>query len=57
MSAYIAPLRKDVTSEFGVAFPDFPGCVTAGWSLEEARRMATEAHADKMEPEHACDRW
>ena len=24
-------------------FPDFPGCVTAGKTLEEARRMAVEA--------------
>jgi predicted RNase H-like HicB family nuclease len=43
MSAYIALLRKDAASDYGVEFPDFPGCVTAGRSLEEARRMATEA--------------
>src|SRR5258708_37006429 len=30
---------------FGVSFPDFPGCVTAGRTLEEARRMAAEALA------------
>lgn len=43
MTAYIALLRKDVASDFGVEFPDFPGCVTAGRSLEEARHMAAEA--------------
>jgi predicted RNase H-like HicB family nuclease len=48
---YIAYLRKDRDSDFGVSFPDFPGCVTAGRTLEEARRMAVEAlalHIDGM---------
>jgi predicted RNase H-like HicB family nuclease len=40
---YIAYLHKDGDSDFGVSFPDFPGCVTAGKTLEEARRMAAEA--------------
>jgi len=42
---YIAYLHKDRKSDFGVSFPDFPGCVTAGKSLEEARRRAPEALA------------
>ncbi len=40
---YIAYLHKDKNSDFGVSFPDFPGCVTAGRTLEEARRLAAEA--------------
>jgi len=40
---YIAYLQKDKKSDYGVSFPDFPGCVTAGSTLEEARRMAVEA--------------
>jgi len=40
---YIAYLHKDRDSDFGVSFPDFPGCVTAGKTLEEARRMAAQA--------------
>ena len=40
---YIAYLHKDRRSEYGVSFPDFPGCVTAGRSLEEARELAVEA--------------
>ncbi len=40
---YIAYLHKDRGSDFGVSFPDFPGCVTAGRTLEEARQMAVEA--------------
>jgi predicted RNase H-like HicB family nuclease len=43
MTAYIALLRKEPNSDFGVDFPDFPGCVTAGITLEEARTMAAEA--------------
>ncbi len=42
---YIAYLHKDRKSNFGVSFPDFPGCVTAGKTLEEARRMAAEVLA------------
>lgn len=40
---YIAYLHKDKNSDYGVSFPDFPGCITAGSSLEEARRMAMDA--------------
>jgi predicted RNase H-like HicB family nuclease len=40
---YIAYLHKDRKSDFGVSFPDFPGCVTAGKTLDEAHRMAAEA--------------
>ena len=43
MAAYIALSRKDRESDFGVEFPDFPGCVTAGRTLAESRVMATEA--------------
>ncbi len=40
---YIAYLHKDRKSDFGASFPDFPGCVTAGKTLDEARRLAAEA--------------
>lgn len=42
---YIAYLHKDSDSDFGVSFPDFPGCITAGKTLDEAHRMAAEALA------------
>ncbi len=51
MTTYIALIRKDPDSDFGVDFPDFPGCVTAGSTLDEARAMAEEAlrfHVDGM---------
>jgi predicted RNase H-like HicB family nuclease len=40
---YIAYLHKDAKSDYGVSFPDFPGCITAGSTLEEAKQMAPEA--------------
>ncbi len=45
MASYIALLRKDKHSDYGVEFPDLPGCITAGRTLEEARQMAVEALA------------
>jgi predicted RNase H-like HicB family nuclease len=49
MTAYIGLLRKQKNSDYGVDFPDFPGCVTAGRTLDEARRMAAEALAFHIE--------
>jgi predicted RNase H-like HicB family nuclease len=45
MRQYIALIHKDADSDFGVSFPDLPGCVTAGRTLDEARDMAAEALA------------
>jgi predicted RNase H-like HicB family nuclease len=55
VTTYIALLRKDRDSDFGVDFPDFPGCITAGSTLEETREMAAEAlefHIEGMLEEH-----
>ncbi|WP_296713143.1 type II toxin-antitoxin system HicB family antitoxin [Rhodoblastus sp.] len=49
MREYIALIHKDADSDFGVSFPDFPGCVTVGANLDEARRMAEEALALHIE--------
>ena len=43
MTVYICLLRKEAGSDVGVDFPDFPGCITAGKTLDEARQMAVEA--------------
>ena len=43
MERYIGVLRKTGGSDFGVEFPDLPGCFSAGSTLEEARLMAGEA--------------
>jgi predicted RNase H-like HicB family nuclease len=43
MTEYVALIHKETDSDFGVSFPDFPGCITAGSTLDEARAMAEEA--------------
>ncbi len=43
MANYIAVVHKDSKSDFGVSFPDFSGCITAGKSIDEAKDMAHEA--------------
>ncbi|MGK7945998.1 MAG: type II toxin-antitoxin system HicB family antitoxin [Microcystaceae cyanobacterium] len=43
MTQYIATLHKDQDSDYGVQFYDFLGCISAGETIEEARKMATEA--------------
>jgi len=42
MANYIAVVHKDPKSDFGVSFPDFPGCITVGSSIDEAKDMANE---------------
>ena len=49
MRYYIALLHKDPKSDYGVSFPDLPGCVTAGRTLDEARVMATDALAQHLQ--------
>jgi predicted RNase H-like HicB family nuclease len=45
MPEYIALIHKEPDSDYGVSFPDFPGCITAGTTVDEARRMAKKALA------------
>jgi predicted RNase H-like HicB family nuclease len=45
MTHYIALIHKDADSDYGVSFPDLPGVITAGSTLDEARSMAAEALA------------
>lgn len=49
MTNYIALMRKTPDSDYSVDFPDLPGCITAGRSLDEAREMAAEALALHLE--------
>ncbi|CDZ69480.1 DNA-binding protein, CopG family [Neorhizobium galegae bv. orientalis] len=49
MSNYIGLIHKNAESDYGVSFPDFPGVVTAGATLDEARHMAEEALAFHVE--------
>ena len=45
MAAYIAVIHKEPKSDFGVSFPDFPGCITAAATLDQAKDLAQEALA------------
>ena len=49
MANYIGLIHKDANSDYGVSFPDFPGCVSAGTTLDEARAGAEEALALHIE--------
>ena len=43
MQNYPALIRKEAESDFGVEFPDFPGCVTAAEDLAGAMSLSVEA--------------
>lgn len=52
MKRYIALIHKSPGSIFGAMFPDFPGCVSAGETMEKAAAEAREAlafHAETMQ--------
>ena len=49
MGHYLGLIHKDADSHFGVSFPDFPGVITAGTTLDDARAMAEEALAFHIE--------
>ena len=40
---YPIVIHKEQDSDYGVIFPDIPGCFSAGTSIEEAISMAQEA--------------
>ena len=49
MRQFIALIHKDADSDYGVSFPDLPGAISAGTTLDEARAMAAEALAFHLE--------
>ncbi len=42
MKTYYALLRKEEDTVYGVDFPDFPGCITAGETLDQVCKRAPE---------------
>ena len=36
----IGVIHKDEKSDYGISFPDFPGCVSAGATLDEVRELS-----------------
>ncbi len=49
MTHYVALIHKDQGSDFGIMFPDFPGCISVGATMDEAIRNGTEALAFHVE--------
>jgi predicted RNase H-like HicB family nuclease len=52
---YVAFVHKEPESVFGVSFPDFPGCISAGATMDEALANASEAlqgHVKMMEADN-----
>lgn len=43
MASFIGIVHKDKNSDYGVSFPDFIGCVSAGATPDELQEMAEEA--------------
>lgn len=48
MAGYVALVHKDKGTSYGVSFPDVPGCVSAGDTLDEALANAAEALAGHL---------
>jgi predicted RNase H-like HicB family nuclease len=51
MTKFIGIIYKDEGTNYGIAFPDFPGCVSSGDSFEQVVEMGAEAlqlHIDGM---------
>ena len=46
---YVAFIHTDNGSGFGISFPDFPGCVSNGDTIDEAVHRGAEALAFHME--------
>jgi predicted RNase H-like HicB family nuclease len=42
MAHYIALIHKDANSVYGVSFPDVPGVIAAGRTIDEAMQQAAE---------------
>ncbi|PBC02704.1 type II toxin-antitoxin system HicB family antitoxin [Mesorhizobium sp. WSM3860] len=49
MRRYVGVIHKEIDSDFGLSFPDFPGLVTAGRTMAEVRRLAEPALAFHVE--------
>ncbi|MBL4559009.1 MAG: type II toxin-antitoxin system HicB family antitoxin [Rhodobacteraceae bacterium] len=48
---YVAFIHRDEAPGYGISFPDFPGCVSHGDSIENAIRLGREAlgfHAEGL---------
>ena len=46
---YVAFIHKDREPGFGISFPDFPGCVSSGDTIDEALQRGASALAFHIE--------
>ena len=46
---YVAFIHREDDSSYGISFPDFPGCVSAGDTVDDAIRLGSEALAFHVE--------
>ena len=46
---YVSFIHKDRDSDYGISFPDFPGCVSVGDTIDDAIRRGCEALAFHVE--------
>ena len=49
MRQYIAVIHKEPDSDYGISFPDIPGVISAGRTLDEARAIGVEVLAFHLE--------
>ena len=53
---YVAVIHRDDDTGFGISFPDFPGCVAVGGTVDDAIRHGCEAlafHAEGLREDGA----
>lgn len=43
MAKYFALIHKEAGTDFGISFPDFPGCISAGETFEKCLHNGLEA--------------
>lgn len=48
MAGHVALVHKDEGTSYGVSFPDLPGCISAGDTMDEALANAAEALAGHL---------
>ena len=49
MVYYVGIIHRDDGTDYGISFPDFPGCVSAGETVEALKANAEEALAAHIE--------
>jgi HicB-like antitoxin of HicAB toxin-antitoxin system len=51
---FVAFVHKETDSRYGVSFPDLPGCISAGESLDEALRCCSSDPEQRLYRAYQC---